>query len=249
MIDIAFIFFRTLRLEHLDAAWLTLSRQDFTDVGRVIFIDNNTDYSPMEIEAVLDRHPLPVPRILSYQKHGDHYKTQSWSCNLAGRTATNDWLFLTRADFLLNDDTLARFRALRDEHAPDWRGFVTSYCHQMAYDNQLSNTDDLAPHSFPDAAWRTDGIGPSGLVGTVPGVYFHETHIDAGVWLIRRSLMHEAGGLNERMTSWGYQQQVFQRRLRDNLCVDIQVIPEYLFHHQHHAAPRDVSRANAEMSY
>lgn len=245
MIDVAFIFFRTLRLEHLDAAWFTLSRQDFTDVGRVIVIDNNTEYSPAEIEAVLDRYPIPVPRILSYQKHGDRTKTQSWSCNLAARTATNEWLFLTRADFLLNPECLTMLRNERDQYGAG-RMFITSWCHQMAYDNQLSNTDALAPYSLPDAAWRTDLLGPRGLVGQVPGVYFQETHVDAGVWLIRRSLVDEAGGLNERMVSWGYQQQVFQRRLRDSMNVDIRVIPDYLFHHQHHAAPRNVMVANAE---
>lgn len=247
MIDLAFIFFRTLRLEHLDAAWYTLARQDFTDVGRVLFIDNNTAYAAEEIERVLNRYPIPVPRILCWQKHGDSSRTQSWSCNYAARTATADWLFLTRADFLLNYECLTLLRAERDS-APHDRVFITSWCHQMAYDNQLSNTDALAPYSEPGAPWRTDPLGPRGLIGNVPGLFFQDTHVDAGVWLIKRSLVAEAGGLNEKMVSWGFQQQAFQRKLAYSLGVDIRVIPDYLFHHQHHAAPRDFYKANAELS-
>lgn len=248
MIDIAFIFFRTLQLEHLDAAWYTLCRQDFTDVGRVHFIDNNTEYDIGAIIDVLHRHRPRVPVSMHMQKHGDLTRTQSWSCNFAGQKATADWLFLTRADFLLDDDCLARFKAERDARGEAWRGFVTSWCHQMGYDASLSNTDALAPHSLPDAAWRTDPKGTKGLVGTVPACYFQATDKDAGVWLLKRELMAEAGGLNERMVSWGYQQQAFQRAL-GRIGTEITQIPEYLFHHQHHWAPRDFAQAAAESAF
>lgn len=245
MIDIGFIFFRTLGLEHLDAAWYTLSRQDFTDVSRVYFLDNNTAFDWRDIELVLQRYKLPVPYTAAYHKHGDNTKTQSWSVNEMGRTGIEPWLFLTRADFLLDDDCLSKFRAERDRRGDDWRGFVTSYCHQCGYDDQLSNTDALAPYSLPDAAWRTDPRGAKSLFGTVPAVHFTNTHLDAGVWLIKRELMAEAGGLNEKMISWGYQQQAFQRALV-RIGTEIVQVPEFLFHHQHHWAPRDFAQAAAE---
>ena len=248
MIGVGFIHFRTLTQDHLDAAWFTLSRQDFTDVAHVVFLDNNTGDDPAAITAVLDRYPLPVPRILCFSKHGVPTRTQSWSVNEVARLVQAEWLFLTRTDFLLDDDCLRRFRMKRDNREDSWRGFVTSYCHQMGYDDALSNTDALAPHSYPEAAWRTDPRGVASLVGQVPACYFHATDQDAGVWLTRRALVQEVGGLNERMVSWGYQQQAFQRALRRH-HVEIVNIHEYLFHHQHHAAPRDFTRAHEESRY
>lgn len=250
MIDIAFIFFRTLRLEHLDAAWYSLSRQDFTGVQSVQFLDNNTEYTEAEIEAVLVRYPLPVPLVIHYAKHGDPTKTQSWSCNKAVSLCSADWVFLMRADFLIDDDCLARFVESRDLFSmmSGDRSFVTSWCQQMGYDDALSNTDALAAYTLPDAPWRTDPKGLKGLVGTVPSHMFQSTDKDAGVWLIKRELVSEVGGLNERMSSWGYQQQVFQRALM-RAGVQIIVIPDYLFHHQHHYAVRDFEQAARELQY
>jgi hypothetical protein len=163
VITVGFIFFRTLRLEHLDAAWYSLSRQDFRGVSQIVFLDNNTPFSQDEITEVLDRYHMPVPVVTYFEKHGDDTRTQSWSCNYIGRTADTRWLFLTRADFLLDDDCLAQFKAQRDAHAQGWRGFVTSWCHQMGYDAQLSNTDALAPYSLPTAGWRQEPQGAKSL--------------------------------------------------------------------------------------
>jgi|OpeIllAssembly_1097287.scaffolds.fasta_scaffold00023_4 hypothetical protein len=249
MIGIGFIHFRTCELAHLDAAWFTLSKQDFTDVGHVVFLDNNTAHDPEDIVRVLDRYPIPVPRILCFSKHGLNTRTQSWSVNEVCRLVQAEWVFITRTDFLLNYDCLRRFRLKRDNREDSWRGFVTSYCHQMGYDAALSNTDALAPHSFPDAPWRTDPHGPAILVGKEPAHYFHSTDKDAGVWLTRRSMVFEAGGLNEQMVSWGFQQQAFQRALRHKTGAEIVNVPEYLFHHQHHYAVRDFNQAHAELRY
>lgn len=251
MIGIAFIHFRTLGLAHLDAAWFTLAKQDFTDVAHVVVLDNNTDDDPRAIEEVLDRYPIPVPRILCFSKHGVPTRTQSWSVNEAARLVQAEWFFLARSDFLLDYDCLRRLRLKRDARLdanPDWRGFVTSYCHQMGYDEQMSNTDALAPYTLPEAEWRTDPRGPSMLVGQVSAYRFHTTDQDAGVWLTRRRLIHEVGGLNEQMVSWGFQQQAFQRALLRH-HVEIINVPEYLFHHQHHYAVRDFNQAQAELRY
>lgn len=247
MIGAAFIHFRTLTLDHLDAAWFTLAKQDFTGVSHVVFLDNNTDHDPAAIVEVLDRYPIPVPRILCFNKHGVTTRTQSWSVNEACRLVQADWVFLTRSDFLLDYNCLGRFRRERDSR-PGWRGMVTSYCHQMGYDAQLSNTDALAPYTLPEAAWRKAPRGPASLVGQVPAYYFHTTDQDAGVWLLRKSLWAQVGGLNERMVSWGFQQQVFQRALRE-AGTQIVNVPEYLFHHQHHYAIRDFAKANEEVKY
>lgn len=242
MIAIGFVHFRTTNLAHLDAAWLTLSRQDFTDVGHVVVLDNNTDDAPADILAVLDRYPVPVPRIVCFDKHGQAARTQSWSVNRCVALCQADWIFFSRTDFLLDPDCLSTLRTQRDATGAV---FLTSHCHQMGYDPQLSNTDALAAHSQPDAPWRTSPEGLQGLIGKEPAHYFHDTHIDAGVWLTEKANFDRIGGLNEKMVSWGYQQQDWQRRLAAT-GARIDVTPRYLFHHQHHAAPRNPARAAEE---
>lgn len=119
-------------------------------MGHVVFLDNNTTDDPEAIVRVLDRHPIPVPRILCFSKHGVKTRTQSWSVNEACRLVQADWVFITRTDFLLNYDCLRRLRLKRDAKLtsdPRWRGFVTSYCHQMGYDAEMSNADALAPYT------------------------------------------------------------------------------------------------------
>jgi hypothetical protein len=247
VIDICFIYFRTLTLDHLDAAWFTLAKQDFAGVQSVIFLDNNTDDDPEAIQAVLDRYPLPVPRILCFEKHGDSRRTQSWSVNrVTMGLARGPLVFLTRADFLLNYDCLAKMRAeylSRDEARRNV--FITSHCHQMGCDAALSNLDVLAGHSARDAAWRSDPQGPASLLGVEHANLFQMTHVDAGVWLTPRAPILAAAGLNEKMVAWGYQQQEFQRRLARQ-GTEMCALPEFLFHHQHHWAVRDVGQANAE---
>lgn len=243
MITIGVVYFRTTTLDHLDAAWFTVAQQDFTGVGSVVVLDNNTEDDPRAIVEVLDRYPIPVPRILQFSKHGNPRRTQSWSVNEVARLTPTDWLFLTRSDFLLSPDCLATLAARRQANLD--AGFLTSYCHQMGYDATLSNTDALARHSQRDAPWRLDPRGAGSLVGQEPAFYFHETHVDAGVWLTRRRYFGEIGGLDERMVSWGYQQQVWQRRLVAHGVI-VDQTPEYLFHHQHHWAPRHPGVAAAE---
>lgn len=244
MIDIAFVFFRTLDLRHLDAALYSLSRQDFTEVGSVFILDNNTTFTPDQIEAVVQRYPVPVPVEVGYGKHGDPNKTQSWSVNAVMRRCQSPWVFFTRADYILDASTLARFAAVRDQHPPDWRGFVTSYAYHMAFDERgdqrIEGFRDIEQHD-----WRTRGAQV--LLTDVNGWRVDSSHLDAGVWLTRRALWAEVGGLDERLHAWGYQQTVFQRALREH-GVDIVQIPEFLFFHQHHAAPRSYDVAKAQLA-
>jgi hypothetical protein len=256
MIDIALIHFKTLGLAHLDAALFTLAQQDMTDVRRITVYDNDSPDTRSSIEALVVQR-LGVPRLrnasrltvgVKSDKHGDPRRTQSWSVNWVLKDTASEWLFLTRSDFLLSPDCLAKFRAVRDSMPPDWRGFVTSWCHQMGCDDQLSNTDMLAPHSLPDAPWRAHPDGAGSLVGHVPACYFQSTDVDAGVWLARPADYLAIGGLNEHMVSWGFQQQEAQRGLARS-GVQIVNLQEYLFHHQHHYAPRDFGVAGAETRF
>ena len=247
MIDLVLVHFRTTGLAHFEAAWFTLARQDFTDIGHVIVLDNNTDDRQDQLQAITDREPIPVPLIWSLHKHQDPRRTHAWSVNQAMRVAVHPWVFFTRSDFLLDYTCVARFRAERDAHGPPWPGLVTSWCYQMGYDDQLSNTDALAPYSLPEAPWRLDPDGPRSLIGHVPAVPFQTSHLDAGVWLARKEDWQRTGGLNEKLVSWGYAQQSWQRALR-RTGVDVVQLPAYLFMHQHHAAPRDFAQASREFA-
>jgi len=157
MISLCFVHFRTLSLQHLDAAWFSLSKQDFTGVQEVCFLDNNTDDSPAAITAVLDRYPLPVPVFTRFAKHGDPTRTQSWSVNSVCQWAGGPWLFFTRSDYILAFDCLQKMRdqiLLR----PTWdhRRFVSGWCWQMGADEALTNAE-----TFVDVeryGWRERGM-------------------------------------------------------------------------------------------
>lgn len=250
MIDICFVFFRTTNLAHLDAAWYTLSKQSFLGVQSVIFLDNNTEFPLKDIQGVLSRYPIPVPLILCHAKHGDLNKTQSWSVNYSTMTlARGPAVFFTRSDYLLSYNCLEKMRDTYLAVGGDRGGkrFVTSHCHQMGYDAQLSNTDALADYSLPGAPWRTDPRGPDSLFGVVHGLQFKSTEVDAGVWLTSKAVMQDGNGLNEKLVAWGYQQQDFQRRIQRG-GTEVHVIDDFLFHHQHHWAPRDFDLAAREMN-
>ncbi len=244
MIDIVLIYFRTLYPAHFEAAWFSLSQQDFTHVRSVIVLDNNTDTPPDTLQQLAAKHPIPVPILWCIEKHGHLDRTQSWSVNRAFQLARDGWVLITRADFLMDPTLVERFALAHD----DTRLFITSWCYQMGCDAELSNRDVIADYTLPDAAWRQSAQGLQGLVGVVPGVPFQSTDADAGVYLMRKADWATAGGLNEKMVSWGYQQQAFQRALRRTGVATVQ-LQEYLYFHQHHSAPRDFAKAGQELRF
>ena len=185
---------------------------------------------------------LPIPVVKVYDHHGDDSRTQSYSVNRVVELCS-DWLFFTRSDFLLDYDCLRKYREARD----GLNAFVTSYCLQMGFDERMSNEPAVAPYSYECAPWRQDPEGPRSLIGKVSAYQFHTTDLDAGVWLAHKTRIDALDGLNERMTSWGFQQQEFQRRWRERGW-PIYNLPEYLFMHQHHWAIRDFSKANEEIN-
>lgn len=246
--DLGFVFFRTTDLYHLDAAWFTLARQNFTHVERVIFINNNTQFDTLEIEHVLSRYRLPVRLDIHHELHRDSKKTHSWSVNRFIELSSTPWIFFARSDYLLNYDLLTEFwkeKERRQQLNPTWRGLITSYCHQMGYDSGLSNTDALAPYSLPGAEWRMMLEGPKFLFGKVPANYFESSGVDAGVFLTQRMNFTEIGGMNENLVNWGFNQQEAQG-LMQGRGVEMVALKEYLYHHQHHYAPRDFQVANSE---
>jgi hypothetical protein len=243
-VDICFVHFRSLNLIHLDAAWYSLSRQGFQGVKSVQFLDNNTDDSPEAIQEVLNRYPIPVPVNVEFSKHGDPSRTQSWSVNHVCRDmAEGPDIFFTRSDYILSFDCLQRFRHFIADQPATQKIFASGWCWQMAYDREAKNID--ANIDIEQYNWRH--LGMEALLQHPYAFRFHETHLDAGVWMTRKKYLEEAGWMNEKLVSWGYQQSTFQRFLeRNNVrCLAIQ---DYLFAHQHHYAVRNFDLASAEYS-
>ena len=243
-VSICFVFFRGMNLEHLDAAWYSLSKQDLAHVNAVYFLDNNTTYSVKEISTVLWRYPFWKPGQLfsTYDKHDNPLRTQSWSVNTVCQQAAGPWVFFTRADYILAFDALARMRAeILDRPTWDQRRFVSGWCWQMAYDREAKNID--ANIDIEQYGWRERGM--PALLEHPYAFRFHETDQDAGVWFTAKDYLAEAGWMNEKLTSWGYQQSTFQRALRNN-GITCSALPDYLFAHQHHYAVRDFDKARRE---
>jgi hypothetical protein len=154
--------------------------------------------------------------------------------------ATGPDIFFTRSDYILSFDCLQRFRAFVADNSKD-KIFVSGWCWQMAYDREARNID--AHVDIEQYNWRHHGM--IALLQHPHAFRFHETNLDAGVWMTKKEYMEAAGWMNEGLVSWGYQQSTFQRFLdRQNVrCIALQ---DYLFAHQHHYADRNFDRASAE---
>lgn len=256
MIDIALVHFRALDLRYLDAAWYSVTHQDLSNVRTIYVLDNDSHDSREDIKAVLDRYPvmLPTQVVLLSVKHGDEaLRCQSWSVNqvmgnVPPTTNPADWVLFTRSDYILHRDTARDFTdAVEGGTENGWRGFVTSHAFHHALDERADQRivgfRDIEQHG-----WRTDPQSTNVLLKAVNGWYVDSSDKDAGVWLTRRSLWREVGGLNEQLTAWGYQQTVFQKALRD-AGVQIVQLPRVYFHHQHHGGDfrsYDVARQQLE---
>ncbi len=241
--SICFVFFRGLTLDHLDAAWYSVHKQDLLHVERIYFLDNNTEYSEEAINAVLKRYERDdIEYVKVFEKHGDSTRTQSWSVNRVCQMAGGPWILFTRADYILAWDALARMRVeILDRPSWDWRRFVSGWCWQMAYDREAKNTPEVI--DIEKYRWREGGM--PALLQHPYGFRFHETDEDAGVWFTAKDYLAEAGWMNEKLVSWGYQQSTFQRALK-RIGITCSAVQDYLFAHQHHYADRDFDRARQE---
>lgn len=223
-------YFKSLGLPNLDAALYSVRQQDLARVAELIVVDNDTPDPVAAIQAVVDAHAWPMPTRVRSIKHGDPTRTHAWSSNVAIGAVTTPWLLMTRADYLLDPTCLQQALAIVEALPDDWDGFVTSHgCHV---------TGDL--ESCEATAWRRRGPR------VLRGVRFTYTAIDTGVFLVRRSAWARVGGLDESFTAWGHAQTDFQARLHAT-GTQFVVIPQTLFWHPAHAAPRDLALAHAQL--
>lgn len=255
------VYFRATDIRYLEAALFSIMWQEDLAkyVDEVLVFDNDTDDDPEKLAQILAfaQQAVGVPFRLVSCKHGDEAKRcHSWSVNecfrhmapFAGSFA-NDWLLFTRSDYILDKTLVRRFVQVAMEQSKAnpgcrWPGFVTSYAYHMAFDERgdqrIEGMRDIEPTD-----WRHRGAQV--LLDEVNGWRVDSSNTDAGVWMTRRSLWQQVNGLNEALTSWGFQQTVFQQALVA-AGAEIVQIPEYLFFHQHHGGTfRDYDVAKAEL--
>jgi len=259
MIDIALVHFRAVDLRYLEAAlYSVLTQSDLLQVQTVYIYDNDSADSVSVIRRLVDtmvEADVPPSHLnieLLFDKHGDETRRcQSYSVNqvmgVTGTLTSNDWVLFTRSDYILHRDTVRDFTAAV-EGGPlnGWRGFVTSHAYHHALDaradQRIEGFRDIEQHG-----WRTHPQSTDVLLEKVNGWRVDSSDKDAGVWLTRRSLWREVGGLNPNLTAWGYQQTVFQKALREAGVAMVQ-LPRVYFHHQHHGGTfRDYDEARRQL--
>lgn len=233
-VSICLTYFKSLELTNLRAALYSVSRQDLSRVKEIIIVDNDTEASEVDIQTMLRQLAFPVPVLLRVARHRDVTKTHSWSTNEAVRLSTSPWVLFTRGDYLLDFETLSKSLAVVDSRPENWDGFVTG----NGYHLHVSIDECEATE------WRQQGLGLLRI--TKPGVEFDYTRIDSGVWLARRSAFDRVGGLDEQLTAWGHAQTHFQHKLYATGTEFVR-IPEVLFYHPLHGAPRDIELAHRQL--
>ena len=230
MITICFTYFKSLTLANLRAALYSVRQQDFSRVREIIIVDNNTDDSPREIQAVIDAMLFPVTAKLLSTKHGDPTREQAWSTNVTVRQAETSWVFYTRADYLLDFGLLKKFTDVIDGKPESWDGFLVSHgCHLGI---------DIA--ACEQTSWREQGPY------VLSGIVYDYTEIDSGVWMARRETYDRIGGFDERLAAWGHAQTEFQYRMH-LAGVEFVRIPETLFYHPAHGGAKDMNLANQQL--
>ena len=230
MMTICFVYFRSLAMAHLRASLFSLRQQDFTQVEKIIILDNNTDDSTTDIYSAAHEYEFPVPIVFYSAKHKDTTKTHAWSTNAVVRQAFTPWVFFTRADYLLSFDIVKRFASIAGGYPNDWNGFVTS---DGSYVGALQECERTT--------WRENGPG------VIQGTTYNHTVIDAGVWLGRSQSFTQVGGLDEHLTAWGHAQTHFQWKLYKTGTEFIR-IPEVLFYHLDHGGDKDIVLANQQLA-
>lgn len=233
MITICLTYFRSLTLANLVAALHSVQRQDMSCVEGIVIIDNNTVDDTNAVQATVDRFAFPVPVHFLSLKHGNETKTHSWSTNIAVSWAFTPWVLFTRADYVLHFDLVRRFVDVAGVRPAEWRGFITSdFCHLAVPIEECERT-----------SWRVAGTD---AFKNLHGRREDYSVIDSGVWMTKRAVFDSVGGLDEDLSAWGHAQTHFQHKLHV-AGVEFVRVPEVLFYHPHHGAPRDINVAHRQL--
>lgn len=247
--SLAYTFFRSLSLAHLERSIFSLSKQTLQP-DELIFFENNTEYSEETIKDIVAQHFDLARWKFSFNKHGDPKKTTaSWCQNRAIELASNEVFILGKADLIYSFDCNERLVETFKYHSHygnDPMHFTTSHLMQMGY---LS----AAPHETVDHAadleplnWRED---PKRLHANSKHSQYHtQTQGDAAHFCTTKTAMNAAGWYDENLLGWSLWQPDLQSQMQKR-GVSFHVIPECLAFHMLHKIPvedgeRDLGRAH-----
>lgn len=238
MLSIVFVNFQTLTPEHMERALFSLTRQTRLDLAdELVFVDNNTWYDVSILKPIVDAFDWPFPVHYHWCKHGKPNRRHSWSANYGIRAAQNEFVFFTRADFILAEDAMEQMTAA---NGGDELIFVSGWSCRVGVgrESEIISADPV----YEAYAWRTN---VRWLLQAPDAHDFFAADLDAGVFLTSKAAMDLGGWYDEAMVGFGFQQSTLQRHMR-NAGVKMVCIQDYLFFHQNHGATRDFDISWAE---
>ena len=236
MLSIAFTFYPTLDLEHLERSIYSLSRQTALDrVGELVFVDNNTDFTEDQIRDVVEPYFQEPFVDYHFLKHGDSTRQECWSANYAIEHCENERYVYTHGDLILTEDAIEKM-----DDACVGNALVTGWIYLLNHPMAEQTMDD--PPSYDDFDWREN---TRNLLAYPVSKEFKDAVLAPTLYICTRSAWDAAGRYDEAMVHWGVQQSVFLRHLQRQ-GTRIVEIPESLCFHMEHPADRDAKRAMAE---
>ena len=227
--SLAYTFFRSLTLDHLERSLYSVARQT-AQPDELVFFDNNTDYTPEHIKAVIARHFDLGRWTMHFEKHGDPAKTTaSWGQNRAIERCEHEFFVLGKAD-LIYDFRFFEWLIAAQQGVP--RRLSTTWVYQMGYFSQAAHGSVDHAADLEPLGWRED---PRRLLANrAPGWGEHkETQHDAPSFMTSKTAMAAAGWYDETLTKWGYWQQGLQHMMLVGQT-EFKVVPEWgQFHMMH----------------
>lgn len=226
---LVFSMFRTLSLVHLERSLYSLSKQAVKPAEMILF-DNNSGFAEAQILGTLQRHFKVEDWTCYFVRHDGKGKTLSWANNRAIRLATYDTFIFVRADFIY-DFRFCERMLLAYANTP--MNYATSWMYRMP---------DIDLEQFQ---WRNN---PQNLLANsrIPPEW--ASHIDGPTFCTSKQAMDAAGWHDEALIGWGFDQQDLQTQMVRR-GVNMKVIQEYLYFHQHHEVgpeDRNLERATAD---
>lgn len=242
--SIIYTFFRSLSLHHLEKSLFSLSQQTVQPDDFVLY-DNNTSFSPEEIQKVIALHFDPSKLRIIHDKHGNNLQGAAYCHNLAIPMAKHDTFILCRGDLIYDPTYSHRVLAA---YAGDPMNYAACWLYQMPFYSKLPYDKVDYATELEVLNWRQD---VRNLLKNSDGAVEHKgPEMDSASFCMSKKTFHMAGKYDEYLTGWSLFQMNFQWELRKR-GVQFQIVPEFLYYHFLHPLPpeegeRDIRKAHAQ---
>lgn len=242
--SLVFTFFRSLSLHHLEKSLYSLSKQTVMPDDWILY-DNNTRFTPEEIQSVVALHfDLGKLRIV-HDKHGDNLKGAAYCHNKAIPMAKHDTFILARGD-LIYDFTYCE-RVL-EAYADDPNNYAATWLFQMPFLSKASYDKVDYATELESLNWRED---PKRLLLNSDGAQEHKAaELDSASFCMSKQAFYAVEGYDEFLTGWSLWGMSFQTELRRR-GIQFKIVQEFLYFHFMHPLPpeegeRDQKKAHAQ---